>query len=236
MDPDILWQELDALTVTNSFFDNKVEAEKYRVEQAWSRLEKPSPPHIDVMPAWTPEKHFLHPAECLRPLSYGAFGQMSGRILASNVLVECPSRHGLWDNTTRANFQRRADCFVDQYSKFSTAGPDGSLNVNGKLTLRQNIADAAGLRAAFRAWKKQEKETPGYLLPGMERFTPDQLLFIRYAQQWCEKNNKENARYQHYTDPYHAPGHARILGTVANSEEFKEAFGCEKKETECKMW
>lgn len=90
-------------------------------------------------------------------------------------------------------------------------GPDDKpLHVNGVLTLGENIADAGGLSAAFKAWKQLEAKKPSQLLPGLQHFTKDQVFFISYAKFWCSKDRKESAINKIYQDP-HAPKWARIL-------------------------
>lgn len=100
---------------------------------------------------------------------------------------------------------------MDQYSEFTVPG-EGSepLHVNGRLTLGENIADAGGISAAFHAWKKREEASPDALLPGLSKFTKEQLFFISYANWWCGKSTLEAAREAIYNDP-HAPKDARIL-------------------------
>ena len=127
------------------------------------------------------------------------------------------------------------DCFVDQYARFTVPGPDGSLHVNGKLTLGENVADAGGLHAAFSAWKRREEETPSQGLPGLDFFSNEQLFFVNYANWWCGKITEEAAVQRIYLDP-HAPMWARILGTMANSAEFRNAFDCPTKEPTCDLW
>lgn len=115
-------------------------------------------------------------------------------------------------------------------------GPEGdALPVNGRLTLGENIADAGGLRASFMAWKRREEETPTQVLPGLENFSKEQLFFISYSNWWCGKTTSAKAVERVYSDP-HAPKWARILGTMANSREFREAFQCPNKEPTCKLW
>ena len=153
-------------------------------------------------------------------------------------------------------FEDRAQCFVDQYSNFTVPSPDPDsqpLHVNGRLTLGENIADAGGLSASFHAWKKRDSSRPDKALPGLEKFTKEQLFFISYSNWWCSKTTKEAAVQAIYTDP-HAPKPARILvcanqlvylpvhtltrrqGTMANSREFQEAFQCPHKKPVCKLW
>ena len=116
-----------------------------------------------------------------------------------------------WDSRTVQAFEERAQCFVDQYSKFTVEGPGGkTLNVNGRLTLGENIADAGGLTASFHAWKKHDNVSPDAHLPGLDGFTKEQLFFISYGNWWCGKNTKEAAEKAIYTDP-HAPKAARNI-------------------------
>lgn len=115
-------------------------------------------------------------------------------------------------------------CFINQYHKFTVPKPNGEpLHVNGRLTLGENVADAGGVNAAFAAWKEAEGTEHGQLLPGLQSFSKEQVFFISYASWWCGKMRPEAAVNLIYRDP-HAPGRARILGTMANSPDFRESF------------
>jgi hypothetical protein len=76
--------------------------------------------------------------------------------------------------------------------------------------LGENIADAGGLSASFHAWKKRDSSHADKALPGLEKFTKEQLFFISYSNWWCSKTTKEAGVQAIYTDP-HAPKPARIL-------------------------
>lgn len=165
-------------------------------------------------------------------LAYGAFGAVSGhelshgkssRILQKTMLIksafDSSGRHydetgnytDWWDDKTIAAFEDRAQCFIDQYSKFTVTGPSSKpLHVNGRLTLGENIADAGGISAAFHAWKKREDASPDPVLPGLSRFSKEQLFFISYGNWWCSKTSPEAAEGAIYSDP-HAPKPARII-------------------------
>ncbi len=92
-------------------------------------------------------------------LSYGAFGSVSGHELSHGkpVLeyVDAPwliqlafdsmGRHydetgnftDWWDDSTVEAFEDKAQCFIDQYHKFTVPNPNGEpLHVNGRLTVR----------------------------------------------------------------------------------------------------
>jgi endothelin-converting enzyme len=175
-------------------------------------------------------------------MSYGAFGSVAGHELSH--AFDSTGRHydqngnftDWWSNGTVKAFKEKVECFVDQYSNFTVPGPDDKpLHVNGRLTLGENIADAGGLSASFQAWKRRSAETPNQDLPGLEHFTQEQMFFVSYSNWWCGKTRKDTAINRIYTDP-HAPKWARILGTMANSREFRESFQCKVKEPTCQLW
>jgi endothelin-converting enzyme len=218
MDPAELLDYYSPVTISSSkFFKNTLSMNRFGVAKEWSTLGKPVDRNLWGMTVPTVNAYYNPPGnEIVFPagimqfpvfdvnvpqyLSYGAFGSVSGHELSH--AFDSTGRHydqngnytDWWTNTTVANFQERADCFVDQYHKYSVPGPDGKpLYVNGKLTLGENIADAGGVSAAFAAWKKREAEMPNENLPGLDFFTQDQLFFVSYAGWWCGKSRKESA-------------------------------------------
>lgn len=261
MDPGDVEKYYQRLRVTNeTFFENTVAAAKFDLHNEWSKLGKPTDRNEWGMTAPTvnayynpPGNEIVFPAGIMQPpafygpsaplyLAYGAFGAVSGHELSH--AFDSTGRHydetgnytDWWDDKTVDAFEERAQCFVDQYSDF-TAPEQGSepLHVNGRLTLGENIADAGGIGAAYHAWKKHEQVSPDPQLPGLSKFTKEQLFFISYANWWCSKTTAEAARKAIYNDP-HAPKPARIIGTMENSREFKEAFNCPMKKPVCKLW
>lgn len=53
-----------------------------------------------------------------------------------------------WNNSTIRAFRHRAQCIIDQYSKFKIE--EIGLHVNGRMTQGENIADNGGLKQSFR--------------------------------------------------------------------------------------
>ncbi|CAG2121632.1 unnamed protein product, partial [Medioppia subpectinata] len=85
-----------------------------------------------------------------------------------------------WNNATIKRFRQRAQCIIDQYSSYVLE--DIRMNVNGKMTQGENIADNGGLKQAYRAFKKWEQRNGVEpRLPGID-LTHDQLFFLNYAQ------------------------------------------------------
>ncbi|KAL4992536.1 hypothetical protein BDW68DRAFT_149107 [Aspergillus falconensis] len=260
MDPADIEKYYESLSISNdTYFENGLAVSRFMVEKEWSELGKPTNRNQWGMTAPTvnayynpPGNEIVFPAGIMQPpvfygndaplyLSYGAFGAVSGHELSH--AFDSTGRHydetgnytDWWDEKTVKNFEDRAQCFIDQYSKFRVHGKDSELHVNGRLTLGENIADAGGLTAAYHAWKKRDEAHSDPILPGLSAFSKEQVFFISYANWWCSKTTPEKAQEAIYNDP-HAPKPARIIGTMANSLEFKEAFNCPNKQPACKLW
>ncbi|KAK3044150.1 hypothetical protein LTS18_002044, partial [Coniosporium uncinatum] len=143
-------------------------------------------------------------------VSYGGFGSVAGHEITHGFddngrKYDKEGRFTeWWDNQTISNYESKVQCFVQQYDNFTVAGPDGSLNVDGDLTLGENIADAGGVIAAYQAWTQREKQsgTPSQLLPGLEFFTKEQMFFVSFGTSWCNKNRPEERERRIYTDPH----------------------------------
>ncbi|KIW66438.1 hypothetical protein PV04_05773 [Phialophora macrospora] len=260
LDPEKLKEYYASVNINSTmYFENAVSLIQNEVKEEWAALGKPVDRDQWDMTVPTVNAYYNPPGnEIVFPagimqfpvfdvnvpqyLSYGAFGSVSGHELSH--AFDSTGRHydqngnftDWWTEKTVENFKTRAECFVEQYANFTVEGPDGKpLHVNGRLTLGENIADAGGLAAAFKAWQKRAAEKPNQDLPGLDFFTQEQLFFVNYANWWCGKTRKETAIQRIYLDP-HAPKFARILGTMANSRDFRESFQCKEKKPVCELW
>ncbi|KAJ5951245.1 uncharacterized protein N7479_009658 [Penicillium vulpinum] len=238
-------------------FGNKMATTRFKLQRQWAKLGKPtnrgewrmSAPAVNayynpseneiVFPAGTMKHPVFYGPQSPLYLTYGAFGSIVGHELSH--AFDSTGRHydetgnytSWWDRDTAEGFNKHAQCFVNQYSKFTVPG-DKSFHVNGRLTLGENIADAGGLAAAFHAWKKNDEARPDPHLPGLFTFSKEQLFFISFAGWWCSKSTLGAYREAILDDP-HAPKPVRINATMENSREFKESFGCSKKEPVCEL-
>ncbi|TGJ87311.1 hypothetical protein E0Z10_g1420 [Xylaria hypoxylon] len=259
LNPDALRDYYKGLAITDSFFNNSLSSSKFSSNQTWSALGKPVDRgewgmQADIVNAYynPAGNEIVFPAGIMQfpvfsvdlpgYVSYGAFASVAGHELSH--AFDNSGRHydengnytDWWTNHTVEEFDKRANCFVDQYNNFTIEGNNGKpLHVNGRLTLGENIADAGGVSAAFAAWKKRQVASSDQSLPGLDHFTHEQLFFVFYANWWCGKTRKEQAINYIYTDP-HSPAFARILGTTANSRAFRESFNCPVKEPTCELW
>ena len=121
-----------------------------------------------------------------------------------------------WTDAELEHFRTATDVLVSQYDRFQ---PLPLLNVNGRLTLGENIADLVGLRMAYRAFKLSKYADADSILG----FTPDQRFFIGYALFYRLKMSEPFLREFVNRGP-HAPSEYRVNGVLRNMPEFYEAF------------
>jgi putative endopeptidase len=121
-----------------------------------------------------------------------------------------------WTKEDFAHFQAAAQRLVKQYDAYR---PFPDLAVNGRLTLSENIADVAGLSAAYDGYRLslQGKEAP--VVGGL---TGDQQFFVAFAQSWRTKTREQALRQRIVTDG-HAPAQYRA-DTVRNLDPWYSAF------------
>jgi endothelin-converting enzyme/putative endopeptidase len=140
-----------------------------------------------------------------------------------------------WTPEDAKEYEKRASCVADQYAQYVAVA---DVKLNGKLTLGENVADNGGLRIAYMALQEALQGKPAQKIDG---FTPEQRLFLGFAQVWCQNITDEAARLRAQTDP-HSPGKYRTNGTVSNMPEFWKAFGCKegqpmvRGENACRVW
>jgi endothelin-converting enzyme/putative endopeptidase len=139
-----------------------------------------------------------------------------------------------WTAEDAKAFEQRASCISDQYSQYVIVD---DIEINGKLTLGEDVADLGGVILAQMAW---QQDTKGQTLEPLESFTPEQRFFVAYGQSWCSSTRDETKRLRATIDP-HSPDKYRANGVVSNLPEFQEAFHCKAgspmvRENRCRVW
>ena len=122
-----------------------------------------------------------------------------------------------WTPADFAHFKEQSAALVAQYSAYEALP---GLRINGEQTLGENIADVAGLAAAYDAYHASLKGKPAPVIGGL---TGDQRFFLAFAQTWRSKMRDQALRGQVATDG-HSPTRYRAL-TVRNQDDWYKAFG-----------
>jgi putative endopeptidase len=157
-------------------------------------------------------------------LNYGALGATMGHEIThlfDDQGRQYDARGNLRDWWTAADakaYKEKARRLVEQFNATTVGGEQ----VNGALTLGENIADLGGLTIAYYALQRELKGKPRRLIDG---FTPEQRFFLAWARNFRERATPESIRRQVRSD-VHSPSEARVNVPLSNMPEFQRAFGC----------
>ena len=158
--------------------------------------------------------------------NYGAIGAVIGHEISHSfdnngaAFDSTGALRNWWTEADLANFRQQGEALARQYDTYEALP---GLHVNGTLTLGENIADVAGLQAAYDAY---HASLNGQEAPVINGLTGDQRFFIAYAQTWATKMRDESLRARVATDG-HAPGMFRAL-TVRNLDAWYSAFNVQQ--------
>ena len=183
---------------------------------------------------YNPEMNeIVFPAAILQPpffdanaddaVNYGGIGAVIGHEISHGFDDQGSQYDGdgnlrnWWTESDGKNFEKKTKALVAQYSAFS---PLPGYNVNGELTLGENIADNSGVAIAYKAYKLSLKGKPAPVIDGL---TGDQRFFMGFAQVWRSKMRDPEMIKRVKTDP-HSPGQFRANGTMRNQPGFYDAF------------
>ena len=155
-------------------------------------------------------------------MDYGAIGAIIGHEVSHSfdnqgALFDSKGRlHNWWTPEDFKHFEASSKQLVAQYDAYK---PFPDLAVKGQQTLGENIADVAGLAAAYDAYRKS---LGGKQAPEAQGLTGDQQFFVSFAQSWRRKAREPALRNQILTDG-HAPAQYRA-STVRNIDAWYRAF------------
>jgi predicted metalloendopeptidase len=236
------WRDYSSLAIVRSdLLGNVQRAYGFEYQRSLNKLGRPidrgewgmTPQTINAYYNSTMNE-IVFPAAILQPpffnaaaddaVNYGAIGAVIGHEISHGFDDKGSQSDGdgnlrdWWTPQDRANFKAKADAMVKQYSAYS---PLPGYNVNGALTLGENIADNSGIAIAYKAYKLSLHGQPAPVIDGL---TGDQRFFMGFAQVWRSKVRDEQQIVLIKTDP-HSPGQFRANGTLVNQPGFYDAFG-----------
>jgi endothelin-converting enzyme/putative endopeptidase len=175
--------------------------------------------------------------------NYGAIGAVIGHEIG-HLFDDGGSKYDAsgrlnnwWSNEDRSAFERRTECVVDQ---FNTIDAGGGLRHRGKQVLGEALGDLAGLKIAYKAYRRSLAGRPEP--PPLDGFTADQRFFIAFARVWGTQFREEAKRLQVNANNHPLP-QFRANATLQNMPEFHRAFGCKQGEPmvrpvaeQCSLW
>ena len=130
-----------------------------------------------------------------------------------------------WTDADRAAFEERTKALIAQYDALiPEEAPD--VNVNGALTIGENIGDLGGLTIAFKAY---QISLQGKISPVIEGMSGEKRLMLSWAQIWRAKVRPEEMRRRIATDP-HSPAEFRCNQILKNFTPFYQEFGVTEKD------
>ncbi len=241
-----------------SYAGNNIRAAQFQIARNVADISKPTdktrwgmnPPLVNA--SYNPQYNDItFPAGILQPpffnfmaddpINYGGIGAVIGHEV-SHGFDDQGSKFGpdgnlksWWTPDDRAKFEERAACVVNQFNGYEV---QPGLNINGRLTLGENIGDLGGLAIAYSALINSMK---GKSAPAkIDGFTAEQRFFLGWAQVWAAKATPEFERQQVLGDP-HSAARWRVNGPTSNMPEFAKAWGCKQgakmiRQKVCEIW
>jgi putative endopeptidase len=235
------WRDYSGLTIAKGdAFGNEVRAQVFDWNREVKRLNDPTDRAEWGMTPQTINAYYnptfnevVFPAAILQPpffdphadpaVNYGGIGAVIGHEMGHGFDDQGSKSdargvlHTWWEQADTDAFRKRTDSLAAQYDTF-VALP--GLNVNGRLTLGENIGDLGGLSVAYEAY---HRSLGGKAAAVRDGFSGDQRFFLSFAQIWRSLYKDEAVRTQVLSNP-HSPPQFRVNGVVRNMDSWYSAF------------
>ena len=241
------WEDYSKLEVsTDSYIQNTWRASRFGVAKNIAKLGQPVDTEKWGMTPQTVNAYYhpllnevVFPAAILQPpffymngddaVNYGAIGVVIGHEMTHGFddsgrrFDKDGNMRDWWTAEDTKKFNARSQKLVDQFNEFQAFE---DLNVDGKLTLGENIADYGGLTVSIEAYKtslngKQPEDIDGF--NNMQRF------FLAYSKVW-RGNIRDKYLRKLIKEDVHSPGKFRVNGGLFNIPEFYTAFEIDEKD------
>jgi len=238
------WHDYSSVDIrADELLDNMRRLQEWQWQDSLAKLDEPardwewfmSPQMVNAYYSST-QNEIVFPAGILQPpffdphadpaVNFGGIGAVIGHEMghgfddqgsksdADGVL------RNWWSEASREKFEALTAQLVEQYNAFE---PIEEMNINGELTLGENIGDLGGLAIAYHAWHMYLDEHHGGKAPVLDGYTGDQRFFMSWAQVWRNLQTEESRRSRLINDP-HSPPKYRVNGIVRNMDAWYEAF------------
>lgn len=241
------WRDYSGLSIVRGdAYGNWERGELFEYRRNLAKLGQPVDRHEWFMTPQTVNALFapsqnsiIFPAAILNPtffdpnadaaVNYGAIGGVIGHEVShgfDDLGAQFDADGNLknwWTPQDTVQFKARTKMLAEQYSAYE---PLPGLRLNGEQVLGENIADVAGLAAAYDAWRMSLKGQPAPVLDG---FTGEQRFYLGWAQNYRSKF-REAALRRNVVTGVHSPGKYRAL-TVRNQDPWYGAFDVQPGQT-----
>ncbi|HYI64628.1 MAG TPA: M13 family metallopeptidase [Allosphingosinicella sp.] len=220
---------------------NMIRAGEFQWNLQLSRLPNPVDRSIWSMTPQTINAYYspltnqiVFPAAILQPpffnptadpaVNYGAIGAVIGHEIGHGFddqgrRFDATGRiRDWWSPETDRLFTERTTRLRDQFNAYAAIP---GLNVNGQLTMGENIGDLGGLEMAYAAYRRHvAQHGEPRVINGL---TGDQRFFLAFAQAWRSQVRPDALRERVLTDS-HSPPEWRVNGIVRNVDAWYRAF------------
>ncbi len=238
------WRDYSALEVrADDLIANVAAATSFELDRTVAKIGAPIDREEWLMTPQTVNAYYhplrneiVFPAAILQPpffnehaddaVNYGGIGAVIGHEIGHGFDDQgstCDGDGALrdwWTAKDREAFEARTSALVAQYDTLSPDLADGA-QVNGRLTIGENIGDLGGLTIAHLAHAIATADDDGATIDG---YTPEQRLFLSWGAIWQTKSRAETVKQRLATDP-HSPPEFRCNQIVRNLGTFHDAFG-----------
>ena len=234
------WKDYSKYEVTpESYFENVHRAIRFENERDMAKIGKPvdkdewfmTPQTVNAY--YSPEMNeIVFPAAILQPpffnmdaddaVNYGGIGVVIGHEMTHGFddqgckYDEKGNLNNWWTEEDSKKFNERTAQLAKLFDEFQVRG----YQINGQLTLGENIADLGGLNVAWDAYQMTDEAKANQSIDG---FTPAQRFFISYGTIWRNNSRDKYLERQVVTD-VHSPAEARVNRTLGSMPHFYEAF------------
>lgn len=227
-----------------------VDAARRRVGQRSGRAPWQLPPssplaYIDVqlnqivLPAGFLQAPAFDPART-DAANYGALGigvahDLTHAIDSGGAAFDADGRpRPWWTEADRQAFAQRGQCVADQYAGYLV---EPGLRLDGPRVLDEAVGDLAGVGIAYRALQRSIARRA---VPAVDGFGAAQQFFISWGQYRGVAESPELQRQMVASDS-HAVARYRVIGPLATTPEFQQAFSCRAgspmvREPRCAVW
>jgi putative endopeptidase len=230
------WTDFSKLEISTDkeYYENFLEANKWEFKRNLEKLYKPVDKlewHMnahDINAYYSPSKNeIVFPAGILQEPFYSSSQSLAENLGGIGAVIGHEITHGFddkgrlydsdgnlnnwWTNDDTTRFEEKSIKLEQLFNGFSYY----DINVNGKLTLGENIADLGGITFSLKTLER--------LVSSDDKQSQTKKIFEQWAKIWRCNITPDTLKNQLLTDP-HSPTQLRVNAILSNIDEFYEVY------------